>query len=125
VAVSLLLGGSGILTSPCCVVCLSLFCDGLQGLGLSSSSELLLLLVGLCLVFRGRDTADTVSSRKTLAGAGEASGGLGVYEEGSGQGLEGGEVSGSNRWLLGMVWRAGELREAEQERINHETGPHF
>lgn len=63
----------------------------------SSSSELLLLLAGLCLFFRGLHTADTVSSRKTLAGAGEASGGLGVYEGGFGQGLEGGEVSGSKR----------------------------
>lgn len=61
-----------------------------------ASSELLLLLAGLCLLFRALDTAGMVFSRKTLAGTREASGGLGVHMEDSGQGLEEGEVSGSN-----------------------------
>jgi hypothetical protein len=99
---------------------LSFFWNGLRVPTLSSSSELLLLLAGLCLFLRGLITAGEVCSGDTLAGATGTSGCLRVCEENSGQGLEGGEISGSNTWLLGMVWRSEELWRAVGEGIGHE-----
>lgn len=73
---------------------------------------LLLLLASLCLLLRGLATADAVCFSEILVWAGEA--------RGLKQGLKGGDISGSNRWLLRTVRGPGVLLEAVGEIVCHE-----
>lgn len=116
-AASLSLAGPGIGALVCSdgLACRGLFWVGWDGPALSSPSELLLLAT-LCLLLRGLATVDTASPWDTLVLASQTSGV-------PGQGLEGGEVSGSNRWLLGRVCGAWELWGAAERAISCETVP--